>query len=165
MKRRLLFSVLLYFSATPALLADSSLLNLNDCRVVHSIFDLWRDSGYGFRPKQVEAASWVLQTREADRYNFQRWPSSAEPDKEIWKGPVPRDVVAQVHTHPSKVDPKPSTKDAELAERLQIPVFTISDRGLWQVTPTGEVTKEAGREWLKRLAECGNSPDVPDPNY
>ena len=58
-------------------------------------------------------------------------------------------MVAAVHTHPPSVDPKPSKGDALVAARLNIPIYTISRKGIWKISPDGTIIQEAKRHWQK----------------
>jgi len=60
------------------------------------------------------------------------------------------DIIAVVHTHPNGDDPKPSRNDWGIAERFQVPVFTITRRGMYVYDPeTGTISKvQQGLDWL-----------------
>ncbi|HEX5733595.1 MAG TPA: hypothetical protein VF131_12240 [Blastocatellia bacterium] len=61
-------------------------------------------------------------------------------------------AVAIVHTHPNGIDPRPSSEDAELSDKLGVPVFTITTRGMFMYNPkTKQTTKVMeGMDWLDR---------------
>ena len=60
-------------------------------------------------------------------------------------------IIAVVHTHPNGVDPKPAGDDLRLADRFGVPVFTITQRGMYVYDPdTKKVSLvKAGLEWLE----------------
>ena len=55
-----------------------------------------------------------------------------------WRGPLPPNVVAIIHTHPKQI-PLPSDRDVRTAMRLKIPVFALTPRSVCAATATGEV--------------------------
>ncbi|HXI90957.1 MAG TPA: hypothetical protein VNO24_13145 [Blastocatellia bacterium] len=60
-------------------------------------------------------------------------------------------IIAVVHTHPNGVDPKPAGDDLRLADRFAVPVFTITQRGMYVYDPdTKKVSLvKSGLEWLE----------------
>lgn len=48
---------------------------------------------------------------------------------------VPANVVAILHTHPNQVGREPSPNDRANSDLLQIPTFTMTNRGLWVYNP------------------------------
>ena len=67
------------------------------------------------------------------------------------------DVVAVVHTHPNKRDPKPLEVDHVLANRFGVPVFTITSKGMYMYDPsTRRITRiKEYFDWLDG-AKWGN---------
>ncbi len=59
-------------------------------------------------------------------------------------------AVAIVHTHPNSIDPRPSAEDTELSDKLMVPVFTITNRGMFMYNPkTKKITRIMdGMDWL-----------------
>jgi hypothetical protein len=59
-------------------------------------------------------------------------------------------AVAIVHTHPTSIDPRPSAEDQEISDKLRVPVFTITSRGMFMYNPkTRKTTKIMdGMDWL-----------------
>ena len=59
-------------------------------------------------------------------------------------------IIAVVHTHPNGVDPKPAGHDLQLANRFGVPVFTITQRGMYVYDPeTRKITMvQDGLNWL-----------------
>lgn len=114
-------------------------------------FDLWKKSGFGHDPNGIERAAWIVQTSEG-KFESIRWPHSGQRNSETWRDPIPRNVVAQAHTHPNKTNPKPSLEDRLCADRSKVPLYTLSKLGIWKVTPEGKITKEASRDWWIEIA-------------
>jgi hypothetical protein len=59
-------------------------------------------------------------------------------------------AIALVHTHPTSLDPKPSTQDMRVGDRFGVPIFTISRWGMFMYDPnTRRVTKiRHNLDWL-----------------
>ena len=59
-------------------------------------------------------------------------------------------IIAVVHTHPNGVDPKPAGHDLRLADRFGVPVFTITQRGMYVYDPETRKTSMVrdGLNWL-----------------
>lgn len=60
------------------------------------------------------------------------------------------DVIAIVHTHPNKCNAQPEGADLEIADHLRIPVFTITNRGMFMYDPgTKKISKvQDGLNWM-----------------
>ena len=60
-------------------------------------------------------------------------------------------IIAVVHTHPNGVDPKPVGHDLRLADRFGVPVFTITQRGMYVYDPeTRKISMvQDGLDWLE----------------
>jgi len=60
-------------------------------------------------------------------------------------------IIAVVHTHPNGVDPKPAGADLQLADRFGVPVFTITQRGMFVYDPESRKISmvQAGLDWLE----------------
>jgi hypothetical protein len=60
-------------------------------------------------------------------------------------------IIAVVHTHPNGVDPKPAGEDLRLADRFGVPVFTITQRGMYVYDPESRKISmvQAGLDWLE----------------
>jgi hypothetical protein len=108
---------------------------------------LWKKSFHGLNA--TETAAWIV--RKDGTLKCVEWPATHERTALTWKGPIPFDLVALVHTHPRITASRPSFADLRAAEKLGRPVYTISWDGIWSVSPfTGEFTLVKGREWLER---------------
>jgi len=60
-------------------------------------------------------------------------------------------TIAIVHTHPNFISPRPSRIDQVAAEKLGIPVFTITHDGMFVYNPTTSETTRVmdGLDWLE----------------
>ena len=89
--------------------------------------------------------------------NCELWPWSAANRKETYlKGkPWPTGVLAITHTHPRSAGPEPSAGDIATADRLGLPIYTVTQRGIFKYDSEvgGEPTKEEGSDWIKRAAD------------
>jgi RHS repeat-associated protein len=127
-------------------------------------YDLWRTAQYGHDSR--ERAGWVTQDPVTQAYGCKRWPWSAAAAQETWKGSKPLNTVALAHTHPDSKDPKPSMGGTasdphdEYTARVtaQVPIYTISRKGIWKVDPQGHVTQEEGTSWYQNINEKSCTP-------
>ena len=60
-------------------------------------------------------------------------------------------IIAVVHTHPNGVDPKPAGDDLRLADKFGVPVFTITQRGMYVYDPESRKISmvQSGLDWLE----------------
>jgi hypothetical protein len=72
---------------------------------------------------------------------------------------VSGDVIAIAHTHPNSCNPQPEGRDLTIADRLGIPVLTMTNRGMYVYDPvTKRVSKlQNGLDWLDPARWPGNS--------
>jgi proteasome lid subunit RPN8/RPN11 len=58
-------------------------------------------------------------------------------------------VFAILHTHPNVCDPKPSEIDRESADKLRVPIVTLTSRGMYVYDPATKITRQlkSGLEW------------------
>lgn len=59
-------------------------------------------------------------------------------------------AIALVHTHPTRLDPKPSDADIRVADKYCVPIFTITSWGMYMYDPkTKKITLiQHNLEWL-----------------
>ena len=64
------------------------------------------------------------------------------------------DIIAIVHTHPNDRDRKPHDADKQIADKLGVPIFTITDRGMYMYDPKIKETIKVkdGLAWLDSSA-------------
>jgi hypothetical protein len=67
---------------------------------------------------------------------------------------LPDRLIAQAHTHGDHLDPKPSLQDISISQRLKIPVYILSRKGVWRAIPDGSVTLELGPSWFRKNSEA-----------
>ena len=84
--------------------------------------------------------AWIIHNQSGYEI-FQKWPNSGERSKIFFEGPVPRNVLAVVHTHPAHKDSKPSTVDVSFGKRVKIDVYVISADGLWMSNVDGKISR------------------------
>jgi hypothetical protein len=121
-------------------------------------YRLWQAAGFGH--ESTELAAWVL-VDDAGHVSWLMWPDERKYRRAHWKGPRPADVVAIAHTHPIAVDPKPSLIDVETAQKLGIPVYTISRSGIWKAAPDGSIVPVDDARWWAgcHAGACAGSRD------
>lgn len=96
---------------------------------------LFADAGYGRMPN--ERAGFLI--READgTLTFAPW-SESDFARARFDGRIPAGTIALVHTHPTKMSPKPSARDIGEAKRLGLPVLVVASRAITVARPDGSV--------------------------
>jgi hypothetical protein len=60
-------------------------------------------------------------------------------------------IVAIFHTHPNAAQAKPTMVDRMVADKFQVPIYTLSSRGLWRYNPATRKVKRVmrGLDWLE----------------
>lgn len=101
-----------------------------DRRMVETFAQAWRRSGNGSLP--LEGV--VLILRMADGGYSGREMGSTNEHKRFTFSWHPA-TIAIVHTHPNASDPKPQDEDIMVADKYQVPVFTITSRGMYVYDP------------------------------
>lgn len=87
---------------------------------------LLKDARYG--GTEFERAAFAVRDDDG-RVRFLSWPVSAEALVAKYKGSMPPNLFAIVHTHPNR-HPAPSADDHAVARRLGIPVYVVTRIGL-----------------------------------
>ncbi len=77
---------------------------------------------------RFEQAAFAVRERDG-RIDFVRWPGSPEDFRAEYKGSIPPNAFAVVHTHPNG-HPDPSGDDDAVARRLGIPVYIVTRTGI-----------------------------------
>jgi hypothetical protein len=116
-----------------------------DSKTVEAFATAWRRSSNG--SSSHEAVVLILQmagggfagremgsTNEHKRFTFRWHPAT----------------IAIVHTHPNSSDPRPQEDDIRVAQKYQVPVFTITSRGMYVYEPrTRKLSKVMNNlDWL-----------------
>ena len=113
--------------------------------VVTEFRNAWRISGGG--SGEIEGAVLIYQTADGaisarslgQTNQRRRFTIICDPE-----------VIAIVHTHPNKSNAQPEEEDLEIADHLRIPVFTITNRGMYVYDPgSRKISKiQKGLNWL-----------------
>lgn len=94
--------------------------------------DLLRDSGWSLNGPW-ERAAFVIQQSDGT-ITCKCWPSKHSYLAESFRGLIPPNTIAIVHTHPVQY-PKPSRQDEDEATRLGIPIYVLTIRGVYKALP------------------------------
>jgi hypothetical protein len=104
-----------------------------------------------------EGAGWMIRiTSPAPRFKVVPW-RMGESSHADYSGSPPHGTVCQVHTHPMKLDPKPSTSspkggkgDWGVAIRTNKPVYVLSVFAIWKVLPDASEPRfvKVAQDWL-----------------
>jgi len=113
--------------------------------VIEEFRKAWRVSGCGIGENEgailmYEMADGSISARSLGQTNQRRrFTMVCDPD-----------VIAIVHTHPNKCNAQPEGGDLEIADRLRIPVFTITNRGMYVYDPGSRKMSKVqdGLNWL-----------------
>ena len=113
--------------------------------VVAEFRKAWRISGGGIG--EIEGAVLLYQNADGSI-----WARALEPtnQRKSFTLICDADVIAIVHTHPNSCNAQPEGADLEIADRLRIAVFTITNRGMYGYDPsTKKISKvHDGVNWL-----------------
>lgn len=115
-----------------------------------------------------ERAAFVVQNNDGT-YGCVEWPNLHVYQSEGFNGVIPPNTVAIVHTHPVQFT-RPSYHDEEEATRLDLPIYTITIRGVYKSVPGAQrallITNR--QSWIRDQAPltAGLRPDglAPDVN-
>ena len=116
-----------------------------DREAVRTFRKAWETAGLGNR--DLESLVLVVEDVSGGHEAFYRGPSQLYRSARFaWD---PR-TVAIVHTHPNRSSEKPSTRDRALADRMRVPIFTLTNRGLWGYDPATRKTSLVmdGMRWF-----------------
>jgi hypothetical protein len=120
-------------------------------QVKEQLLTLWRNA-----PVDGEAAAWIVYlTKPEPRYYFISWERGYS-SHATYKGKPPAGTVAQIHTHPTKLSPKPSTSGGDgkgdwgVASQCGVPVYVVSVWAIWRVDPDQSAPKlvQVAKDWL-----------------
>jgi len=114
----------------------------------HACFvDLLKRSGWGLGGPW-ERAAFVVQNNDGT-YGCIEWPSLHVYQAESFYGLIPPNTVAIVHTHPVQFV-HPSSNDDEEATRLDLPIYTLTIRGVYKSVPGENAVVITDRQsWIR----------------
>ena len=123
-------------------LFEMARINFN---VVREFKKVWRLSGVGIN--SVEGFVLILMMPDG-AYDARALGLSNEYKKFTFKWDP--STVAIAHTHPNNNDPRPSDSDLELSDRYRIPIFTLTNRGMYMYDPHSRkiILIHEGLDWL-----------------
>jgi len=110
----------------------------------------------GYASDEFERAAFL--TLESDgSLGMLWWPPCREKRRAEFRGKVPDNAVAVVHTHPPR-SPRGSQLDAREARRLNLPFYVLTRTSIYRVEPsTGQNVEVYIGPWIERgnvLAAC-----------
>lgn len=125
-----------------------------DAAVVEEFRKAWRVAGAGTH--EIEGV--VLLYRNPDGTITARSQGQTN-QRRRFTFALSSDVIAIVHTHPNSCNAKPEGGDLQIADRLRIPVFTITNRGMYVYDPViRKISKvRDGVDWLNPASWAGDS--------
>jgi hypothetical protein len=127
--------------------------------VLKDLYCLWKRGGYGFR--DTERSIWI--TNKGGKYGSIIWPFANTSKSDSWDDPIPRNAVAQAHTHPDrnltmqKASPQPSTTggntgrgDQGTSDKIGLPIYVVTGQSIWKTIPhTKNPVQVAEQDWWK----------------
>ena len=132
--------------ATSVLRGADFAMSKIDRGMVEAFGKAWRHSGNGTLPQEGV----VLMLQMADGGYSGREMGSTNEDRRFTFRWHPA-TIAIVHTHPNASDPKPQDEDIAVADKHQVPIFTITSRGMYVYDPgTRKLSKVMSNlDWLE----------------
>jgi uncharacterized protein RhaS with RHS repeats len=133
---------------------------MEDPVVQAATYQLFNNSGFGFRPGE-ERSMWVI--LQDGKVNIVPWEPTHEGHHDTWNGLPPKGAVAQIHTHAdhtetgASLNAKPSVKDHRLADNadhngFRGPVFTVSHSGIYRADPgVNDPIQIRDSSWIKEF--------------
>jgi len=116
-----------------------------------------------FGVSDQESAAWLVADPRSGELSCRLWPPTARRGEARWSGAMPRGVVAQIHSHPTRAasgrqwTPRPSQNDCRTARALAVPVLTVSVEGVYECRPAdGRIVPHLGAGW-DRVSEGGSA--------
>jgi hypothetical protein len=156
-----LFGLFVIGLSLPALAADPCTSGRFECdpRVLEAAADSWRDAGFGFLEEEAGFCAIRKALPEGGcTIEIERLPTTGE-RRQISFTLNPY-CVGIFHTHPHSTDPKPSTGDRKVADRVKRLMFTISQKGIYRYDPF-QKTLEHVRKDTKFQQACAPRIDTP----
>lgn len=110
--------------------------------ILEGLWEMLGRAQFGF--SSLEEAAFVVAAPDGT-LSLRRWPATGELNESHWKGAIPADAIAIVHTHPNKF-PQPSRLDAQTAVETGLPVYVLT-RSTIMKTNAGHTEVVANRPW------------------
>ena len=122
-----------------------NILSRIDDRVVQEMDQAWREVGAGADNKEA-----VLLLFRMPDGSVQARPEGTTNEQKSFSFKWHPSAIAIVHTHPTSVDPRPSKTDRQLADKLGVPIFTITVRGMYGYDSKSRniLMIQPGLDWL-----------------
>ena len=113
--------------------------------VIREFEKAWLRSGSGTR--DIEGAVLIMLNSD-DTYKCVEVGKTNEYNKVTYQWHP--GAIAMGHTHPSRRDPKPSQTDRQIADKVGVPIFTLTRYGMYIYDPTTKKTSKVmdGLDWL-----------------
>ena len=105
---------------------------------------LYASAGYGRLPH--ERAGFLIRERDGT-LTFAPWKVSDFASAQ-YRGSIPANTIAVVHTHPATASSWPSARDANVARRLALPVIVVARDAITMATSDGANRELFGRRWF-----------------
>jgi len=128
--------------------------------IAEGLWDMFRRAQYGF--SHLEQAAFVVVDPDGT-LSLVPWPMTAIDDESHWKGPLPPNAIAIVHTHPN-TSPRPSRIDARTAIETGLAVYVVTrnmiqktSHGITEVVVTGPWRQ--GKHRIPALANARTGAD------
>ena len=128
-----------------ASVTESILMRIDE-RIVEEMEHAWRTVGGGIDNKEA-----VLLLFRMDDGSIQARAGGLTNEQKSFTFKWSPSAIAILHTHPNSVDPQPSRPDRQLANKLGVPIFTLTVRGMYLYDPhMRKVTQiKRGLDWLE----------------
>ena len=110
----------------PRLTAATQIQNPCKSDFFRSSWALLKDAQWGF--SGIEHAAFAVRDQDG-RTHFVRWPLRWQDRRAGYRGSIPPNTFAIVHTHPNRYR-EPSADDSAVARRLGIPVYVVTRWGV-----------------------------------
>jgi hypothetical protein len=136
--------ILLFLTMAVAAVAQMSAPLLTDGTLVQLALEVLEEAGAA---DGMEHAAFIVQS-SAGVFGLMAWPNRGFYGAK-WTGPIPKNAVAVIHTHPRQ-RPIPSSQDRAEASRLGLPFYVVSRAALCVATPAKKVLCADRIPWLIR---------------